>query len=81
VLVVLAAAGRDPAAPLFTFGDGRHACPGQALATTIARAGVEQALAAGVDPSPLVEGVGYRPSVNVRIPVWGAGSALASPAG
>jgi cytochrome P450 len=74
VLVVLAAAGRDPAALrdrfLFTFGDGRHACPGQALATAIARAGVEQALAAGVDPAPLAEGVSYRPSVNVRIPVW-----------
>jgi cytochrome P450 len=70
ILVVLAAATRDPAAPLFTFGAGRHACPGQALATTIARAGVEQALAAGVDPGPLAEGVSYRPSVNVRIPLW-----------
>jgi cytochrome P450 len=71
VLVVLAAAGRDPAAPLLTFGAGRHACPGQSLATAIARAGVEQALAAGVDPAPLAEGVSYRPSGNVRIPVWG----------
>lgn len=71
VLVVLAAASRDPAAPsLFSFGAGRHACPGQALATTIARAGVEQALAAGVDPAPLAEGVSYRPSANVRIPQW-----------
>lgn len=71
VLLVLAAAGRDPAAPLFTFGAGRHACPGQALATIIARAGVEQALAAGVDPAPLAAGVRYRPSANVRIPLWG----------
>ncbi|PYQ55100.1 MAG: cytochrome [Acidobacteria bacterium] len=71
VLVVLAAANRDPAAPsLFSFGAGRHACPGQALATTIARAGVEQALAAGVDPAPLAEGVSYRPSANVRIPLF-----------
>jgi cytochrome P450 len=70
VLVVLAAASRDPTAPLFTFGAGRHACPGQALATTIARAGVEQALAAGIDPAPLAEGVSYRPSANVRIPVF-----------
>ncbi len=70
VLVVLAAAGRDPAAPLFTFGAGRHACPGQALATAIARAGVEQALAAGIDPAPLAEGVRYRPSANVRIPLF-----------
>jgi cytochrome P450 len=70
VLVVLAAANRDPAAPLFSFGAGRHACPGQSLAATIARAGVEQALAAGVDPAPLAEGVSYRPSVNVRIPLF-----------
>lgn len=73
VLVVLAAAGRDPAAPLFTFGAGRHACPGQALATAIARAGVEQILAAGVDPAPLAEGVRYRPSANVRIPLFQTG--------
>lgn len=71
VLLVLAAANRDPATPpLFTFGAGRHACPGQTLATTIARAGVEQALAAGVDPAPLAEGVTYRPSANVRIPLF-----------
>jgi cytochrome P450 len=71
ILVVLAAANRDPAAPsLFSFGAGRHACPGQALATTIARAGVEQALADGVDPAPLAEGVSYRPSANVRIPLF-----------
>jgi cytochrome P450 len=70
ILVVLAAASRDPTAPLLTFGAGRHACPGQALATTIARAGVGQALAAGIDPAPLAEGVSYRPSGNVRIPVF-----------
>jgi cytochrome P450 len=74
VLVVLAAANRDPAVlpdrPLFSFGAGRHACPGQALATAIARAGVEEALAAGVDPAPLAEGVRYRPSANVRIPLF-----------
>jgi cytochrome P450 len=70
VLLVLAAANRDPAAPLFSFGAGRHACPGQSLAKAIARAGVEQALAAGVDPAPLAEGVSYRPSGNVRIPLF-----------
>lgn len=70
ILVVLAAANRDPAAPLFTFGAGRHACPGQALATTIAKAGVEQALATGIEPGPLAEGVTYRPSANVRIPLF-----------
>src|SRR3954470_6430707 len=70
ILVVLAAANRDPTAPLLTFRAGRHACPGQTLATTIARAGVEQALAAGVDPGPLAGGMIYRPSANVRIPLW-----------
>jgi len=59
VLVVLAAANRDPAAnpeparfdPLrrdrqaFTFGVGPHACPGEAMATAIAEAGVERLLA------------------------------------
>ena len=84
VLVVLAAAGRDPAVcrdperfdvarsdrRLFTFGAGGHACPGQTLAATIARAGVEQALAAGLDPAPLAAPVAYRPSGNVRIPLF-----------
>ena len=56
VLVLLAAANRDPAANpaperfdpcrqerrIFTFGAGIHACPGDALAIAIARAGVER---------------------------------------
>jgi len=83
VLVVLAAANRDPAAnpdPMrfdpkrserrtFTFGVGSHACPGETLAATIARAGVEQVLQSGVDLIPLAGPVGYRPSANVRIPL------------
>jgi len=71
ILVVLAAANRDPtAARGFGFGAGRHACPGQTLAATIARAGVEQALAAGLEPGPLAQEVRYRPSVNVRVPLF-----------
>jgi cytochrome P450 len=84
ILVVLAAANRDPAAnPLpdrfdvarasprvFTFGAGAHACPGQVLAKTIAGAAVEALLAAGVDPAPLVGSVTYRPSANTRIPLF-----------
>jgi len=68
VLVVLAAANRDPDAnadagrfePLrkerqaFTFSLGAHACPGEMLATSIARAGVEQLLATGVHPERLL---------------------------
>jgi len=82
VLVLLAAANRDPAANpnperfdpsrqerrIFTFGAGIHACPGDTLAVAIARAGVEQLLLAGLDPEHFAAGVTYRPSVNARIP-------------
>ncbi len=82
VLVVLAAANRDPSVnphperfdalrrerQAYTFGFGAHACPGEALATAIAEAGVSQLLAAGVEPEQLVERVTYRPSANTRIP-------------
>jgi cytochrome P450 len=85
LLVVLAAANRDPAANphpdrfdptrqdrrLFTFGAGPHACPGEALATTIAAAGVEQLLRSGVDPERLAATVTYRRSANIRIPLFG----------
>lgn len=85
ILVVLAAANRDPAANpqpdrfnparqdrrLFTFGAGPHACPGEALATTIATAGVEALLRSGVDPKRLAETVTYRRSGNIRIPLFG----------
>jgi cytochrome P450 len=87
VLVVLAAANRDPtanAAPerfellrknrrLFTFGAGVHGCPGDMIATAIARAGVAQLLQAGLDVPRLAENVTYRPSVNVRIPLFAEG--------
>ena len=84
ILVVLAAANRDPAANpqpdrfdparqdrrLFTFGAGPHACPGETLATTIATAGVEALLRSGVNPESLAENVTYRRSGNIRIPVF-----------
>jgi cytochrome P450 len=84
ILVVLAAANRDPAVNpdparfditratprLFTFGSGVHACPGTALATTIAAAGVA-VLMASVPLERLAEPVTYRPSGNIRIPVFG----------
>jgi cytochrome P450 len=82
VLVVLAAANRDPAANpdperfdphrrerrIFTFGHGAHACPGEAMATAIAHAGVARLLAAGLEPARLAAGITYRPSVNTRVP-------------
>ena len=75
VLVVLAAANRDPSVnpepdrfdparrerEAYTFGLGVHACPGEALASTIAEAGVAALLAAGVEPARLIESVRYRP--------------------
>jgi cytochrome P450 len=81
ILVLLAAANRDPEANpspdtflatrpdrcMFTFGVGPHACPGEALAVTIASAAVERVLEAGVDLTPLTKGVTYRPSTNARI--------------
>ena len=84
VLVVLAAANRDPLVnpeparfdPLrssrqaFTFGSGPHACPGEAIATTIAVAGVRALLAGGVEPERLAARVSYRPSANTRVPVF-----------
>jgi len=70
VLVLLAAANRDPAGNLFTFGTGPHACPGETLAITIAQAGIEALLRAGIDLEGLAENVTYRPSANTRIPVF-----------
>jgi cytochrome P450 len=86
VLVILAAANRDPAAnpepdrfdpfrtarTAFTFGAGPHACPGETVAVTIAATGVSALLTAGVRPERLLRGLTYRPSVNTRIPVFSA---------
>jgi cytochrome P450 len=79
VLVVLAAANRDPVASLFSFGLGSHACPGETLATTIAQAGIEALLEAGIDLQKLTENVTYRPSANTRIPVFAHSSPSSTP--
>lgn len=84
VLVVVAAANRDPAANpfpqlfdifrgdqrTFTFGQGVHACPGDTLALTIAQAGIARVLASGADLARLADGVAYRASINTRIPLF-----------
>lgn len=86
VLVVLAAANRDPRANpeperflvdrparrSFTFGLGAHACPGQALACTMARAALEVLLEAGAVDRAAGWAWTYRPSVNARLPVFHA---------
>lgn len=82
ILVVLAAANRDPAAnadpdvfdpardapSLFTFGLGAHECPGRQLAVVIAAAVVRTALEHGIDDKDLPETVRYRALPNARIP-------------
>jgi cytochrome P450 len=84
ILAVLAAANRDPAANpdparfdlsradprVFTFGVGPHACAGEAVACAIATAGVAELLRRGIDPGSLASGVAYRPSANVRLPLF-----------
>ena len=81
VLVVLAAANRDPAvneapdrfrpdradAAVFTFGAGAHGCPGRTIAATIAAAVVGELLAAGYEPADLGP-IDYLPLANARIP-------------
>jgi cytochrome P450 len=86
ILVVLAAANRDPAAnpephrfdpqrqnPVsYTFGLGPHACPAEVLALGIVQAGVAALLQAGIDPVRLASSFTYRQAQNVRIPVFDA---------
>ncbi|MGJ7613385.1 MULTISPECIES: cytochrome P450 [unclassified Variovorax] len=87
VLVLLASAHRDPLfnpepdrfmpvraqRRMLGFGHGVHACPGQALACTLAAAGLEALLArmpAADLAAQRLRGWGYRPSANARIPVF-----------
>src|SRR5262249_24448007 len=83
VLVLLAAANRDPAAnpdpdrcdpslrdpQVYSLGVGVHACPGRRVATAIATAGVAQLLDDGFRPECLDPRPAYRPSPNTRIPL------------
>jgi cytochrome P450 len=82
LLLVLAAANRDPAvcpnpevfdpyrapAPLFSFSAARHMCPGQRLAETIAAAAIMQLVQHGVEPSRFEKPVRFRHSLNARVP-------------
>ncbi|TSD88813.1 cytochrome P450 [Mycobacterium sp. KBS0706] len=81
ILVVIAAANRDPALNpdpdrfdpdrtdrrLLTFGHGRHACPGDRIALAIAAAGLDALLDRIPDAAWPERPLGYRPS-PVRIP-------------
>ncbi|SPC20181.1 cytochrome P450 [Cupriavidus taiwanensis] len=71
VLVLLAAAstsGLAGDARAWTFGQGRHACPGDRLAQALAGATVAALCARGADPAALARAFRYRPSQNARIP-------------
>lgn len=84
ILVLLASANRDPQlndSPdtfildrpqrrSFTFGAGRHQCPGQMLALSIASATLKQMLA--MKPALNQLEWHYRPSLNGRIPLFSA---------
>jgi cytochrome P450 len=72
ILLVLAAANRDPlgGGREFGFGHGVHACPGHALACAIAAGAVEQLMAA-MDSGVLAAlRWSYRRSANARIPLF-----------
>ncbi|MFZ4877303.1 cytochrome P450 [Janthinobacterium sp. Mn2066] len=86
ILVLLASAGHDasvhaepghfmlqrPVSPILAYGHGRHACPGQQLAQTMAAACL-QAWADVLAGMPLAWR--YQPSLNARIPVFMEGAA------
>jgi cytochrome P450 len=86
VLLVLAAAGRDPACSAKCdefllerpdrvvpgFGHGAHQCPGQALACAIAVAALKALLVSGRLKDAASFSWDYRPSMNARIPVFTA---------
>jgi cytochrome P450 len=88
ILVVLAAANRDPALHAqphlfdpdradrrsFTFGAGRHACAGPAIAASIAAAGIQALIEHGLDVASLARSVQYRRSINSRVPLFGGSS-------
>lgn len=85
VLVLLAAANRDPSANpepdrfivrrvrrrLFGFGAASHHCPGRDHAVAIATVGLRVLLQRGLIPDSWPGPVHYRPSVNLRLPLLG----------
>ncbi|MBT2869801.1 cytochrome P450 [Chromobacterium violaceum] len=75
VLVLLAAAAHDPAAPeqAMDFGRGRHACPGEALALATARGALQALEQIRPDWRALGGGITFHGPPNVRMRHFGAG--------
>ncbi|MCD4502023.1 hypothetical protein [Chromobacterium vaccinii] len=75
VLVLLAAAARDPAGPAeaMDFGRGRHACPGEALALATARGVLHALEESHPDWGALGGGIRFSGPPNVRMRRFGAG--------
>ncbi len=74
VLVGLAAANLEGTDRDWSFGGGRHACPGESLAVTITAEGVLALIQGGVIPGRFSDEMRYRPLKNVRIPVFAESS-------
>lgn len=84
VLLVLAAANRDPALNTqpdrfwparpsprtLGFGSGRHQCPGERIAITLAAAAVSRLRERRGPGARAAECTGYRPLANARIPMF-----------
>lgn len=68
ILVGLAAANLADDQRAWSFGEGRHACPGRDIAMTVAVEGVLVACETGLAPESVPEDLEYRPLGNARIP-------------
>lgn len=68
-ILVLLAGANDESAHSFAFGHGRHACPGAAIALTIAAACIESLVGEGAVPVEAPLPMTYWDSPNARIPV------------
>ncbi|GEM46937.1 cytochrome P450 [Deinococcus cellulosilyticus] len=68
LLLLLGTASVHPSAPLLTFGAGPHHCPGENLAITLVTAALQALLEQGMQPEHF-SCVGYRPSINTRVPL------------
>ncbi|MCO1653507.1 cytochrome P450 [Pseudonocardia humida] len=82
VVVVLAAAGTDPADPArrsFAFGAGPHACPGAREAVAIAAGVLDALVAAGAAATGAV--AAHEPRLNLRVPVGATLRLSAAPSG